>query len=59
LEQQIFKPFREKLLKLFDFDISAPQFPTHHFPAGNGDVLDIVVHRNIRLSNVILSDMLD
>jgi hypothetical protein len=26
---------------------------------GNGDVLDIVVHKNIRLSNVITSDILD
>jgi hypothetical protein len=26
---------------------------------GNGDVLDIVVHKNIRLSNVIVSDILD
>jgi hypothetical protein len=26
---------------------------------GNGDVLDIMVHKNIRLSNVIVSDILD
>jgi hypothetical protein len=26
---------------------------------GNGDVLDNVVHKNIRLSNVIVSDILD
>jgi hypothetical protein len=26
---------------------------------GNGDVLDIVVHKNMRLSNVIVSDILD
>jgi hypothetical protein len=26
---------------------------------GNGDVLDIVLHKNIRLSNVIVSDILD
>jgi hypothetical protein len=26
---------------------------------GNGDVLDIVVHKNIRLSDVIVSDILD
>jgi hypothetical protein len=26
---------------------------------GNGDVLDIVVHKNIRLSNTIVSDILD
>jgi hypothetical protein len=55
-------PSGEKLLKSFDlddFEISAPQCPTHYSPAGNGDVLDIVVHRNIRLSNVIVSDILD
>jgi hypothetical protein len=52
----------EKLLKLFDnndFEISAPQCPTHYSPGGNGEVLDIVVHKNIRLSNVIVSDILD
>jgi hypothetical protein len=56
------KPSGEKLLKLFDnndFEISAPQCPTHYSPRGNGDVLDIVVHKNIRLSNVIVSDILD
>jgi hypothetical protein len=50
----------EKLLQLFDssvFEISAPQCPTHYSPRGNGDVLDIAVHKNIRLSNV--SDILD
>jgi hypothetical protein len=44
---------------LDEFEISAPQCPTHYSPAGNGDVLDIVVHRNSRLSNVIVSDNLD
>jgi hypothetical protein len=44
---------------LSSFEISAPQYPTHSSPAGNGDVLDIVVHRNIRLSNVIVSYILD
>jgi hypothetical protein len=55
-------PSGEKLLNLFDLDdfqISAPHCPTHYSPAGNADVLDIVVHRNIRLSNVIVSDILD
>jgi hypothetical protein len=28
-------------------------------PMGNGDVLNIVVHKNIRLSDVIVSDILD
>jgi hypothetical protein len=52
----------KKLLDLFDtsdFEISAPQCPTHCSPAGNGDVLDIVVHQNVRLSEVIVSDVLD
>jgi hypothetical protein len=52
----------EKLLQLFDasdFETSAPHCPTHYSLVGNGDVLDIVVHKNIRLSNVIVSDILD
>jgi endonuclease/exonuclease/phosphatase family metal-dependent hydrolase len=52
----------ERLLSLFDanqFEISAPQCPTHYSPAGNGDMLDIVVHQNIRVSDVIVSDILD
>jgi hypothetical protein len=56
------KPSGEKLLSLYevqDFENSAPQCPIHHSPAGNGDVLDIVGHQNIRLSDVIVSDILD
>jgi hypothetical protein len=54
----------EKHLQLFDvnysyFEISASQSPTHYSPAGNGDVLDIVVHQNIRLTHVTVSDILD
>jgi hypothetical protein len=41
------------------FEISASQCPTHYAPAGKGDVLDIVVHRNVRPSEVIVSDILD
>jgi hypothetical protein len=55
-------PSGETLLQLFDaseFEISAPQCPIHYSHVGNGDVLDIVVHKNIRLSNVIVSDILD
>jgi hypothetical protein len=55
-------PSGEKLLHLFDvndFEISAPQCPTNYSPSGNGDVLDIVVHQNIRMSDVIVSDILD
>jgi hypothetical protein len=41
----------EEVLNLFakiQFEISAPECPTHS-PAANGDVLDSVVHRNIRM----------
>jgi hypothetical protein len=54
-------PSGEKLTALFDlseFEISAPQYPTHYSPAGNGDVLDIVVTK-ISVSDVIVSDSLD
>jgi hypothetical protein len=47
------------LLHIKEFEISTPQCPTHYSPAGNCDVLDIVVHKNVRLSEVIVSDVLD
>jgi hypothetical protein len=31
-----------------DFEISAPQCPTNYSAMGNEDVLDIVVHKNIK-----------
>jgi hypothetical protein len=55
-------PSGEKLLELFDsseFEISAPLCPTHYSPAGNGDLLDIVVHQNVRMTEIIVSDVLD
>jgi endonuclease/exonuclease/phosphatase family metal-dependent hydrolase len=55
-------PSGEKFMALFDFskfEISAPQCPTHYSPAGNDDVLDIGVHQNIKVSDVIVSDILD
>jgi hypothetical protein len=55
-------PSGDKLLHLFDvndFEISAPQYPTHESPSGNGDVLDIVLHQNIEVSDVIVADILD
>jgi hypothetical protein len=55
-------PSDEKLLRLFDlnlFEISAPQWPTHYSPVGNGDVLNVVVHQNIRVSDITVSDILD
>jgi hypothetical protein len=47
------------LLNINEFEISAPQCSTHYCPAGDGDVLDIVVQRNVWLSDVIVSDILD
>jgi hypothetical protein len=41
------------------FDISTPQHRAHYSPIGNSYVLDIVVHQNIRLSLVRVSDILD
>jgi hypothetical protein len=55
-------PSGVKLMALFDlsgFEISVPQCPTHYSPAGNVDMIDIVVHQNIRVSDVIVSDILD
>jgi hypothetical protein len=46
------------LFGLSEFEILAPQCPTHS-PARNGDVLDIVVYQNIRVSDVIVSDILN
>jgi hypothetical protein len=45
--------------RINEFEISAPDFPTHYSPAGNGDVLDIHVHKNIRMSEFTVSDILD
>jgi hypothetical protein len=43
------------LLHINEFEISAP----HYCPAGNGDMLDVFVHNTVRLSKVIVSDILD
>jgi hypothetical protein len=42
-----------------EFEISTPQCPTRYCHEGDGDVPDIVVHKNVRLSDVIVSDILD
>jgi hypothetical protein len=39
--------------------ISAPHCPTHYCFVGMGNMLDIVVHKNIWLSEVIVSEILD
>jgi hypothetical protein len=36
-----------------------PQYPTHYSSVGNGGMLDIVVHQNVWLSEVIAYDVLD
>jgi hypothetical protein len=45
------------ILQINEFEISASQYPTHYSPTGNGDVLDIVVYKNVRLSEFIVSDI--
>jgi hypothetical protein len=60
-DSAVSNPSGEKLMALFDLsesEISIPQCPKHYSPVGNGDVLDIVVHKNIRLSDVTVSDIL-
>jgi hypothetical protein len=52
----------KELFELFhksEFQISAKQYPTHYSLAGNVDILDIVTHKNIRLPDVSVSDILD
>jgi hypothetical protein len=51
-----------KFLDLFvncNFEISAPQDPTHFVPNVRSDVLDIVVHKDVRLSEVRFLDIMD
>jgi hypothetical protein len=60
--EQFQNPSGEKLMVLFDtneFEISVPQCPTHYSSAGNGDVVDIEVHQNIRLVDVTVCDILN
>jgi hypothetical protein len=55
-------PSGGNLAALFDskeFEVSATQCPNHYSPVGNGDVLDIVVYQNIRVSDVTVSDILE
>jgi hypothetical protein len=60
------KPFRREthlyavnLLLKNEFEISAPHCPTHYSPTGNDGMLDIVAYKNVRLSEIIVSDVLD
>jgi hypothetical protein len=54
-------PSGEKLVALYylnESEILASQCPTHISPARNGDILNIVIHQNVRLLGVIVSDVL-
>jgi hypothetical protein len=58
LNSVVSNPSGEKLLNLLhinEFQISALQCPTHYSPEGYGDVLDIVVHKNVWISEVTVS----
>jgi hypothetical protein len=62
LNSAVSNPSGEKLMALLvlsEFEILAPQCHTNYSPAGNDDVLDIVVHKNTRVSDVTVSDILD
>jgi hypothetical protein len=48
-----------RIIGTSNFEISAPQCSTHCTPHGRGDVLDIVVHHNARLSEFIVTNILD
>jgi hypothetical protein len=42
-----------------NFAISAPQQTTHFVSDGSGDVLEIVAHKDVRLSDVSVLDIMD
>lgn len=46
------------LLDNSDFQFSVPQYLTHYTAKGNGDILDILVHGNVQLSDATESDAL-
>jgi hypothetical protein len=55
---KVSNPSGLKLLEVFvssNFEISVPQCVTHYMSEGRGDILDIVVHQNVRLSEVIVT----
>jgi hypothetical protein len=51
--------FHQEWFDANEYEISAPQCPTHYSPAGNGNVLHVVVLQNIRQSGIIVSDVLN
>jgi hypothetical protein len=42
-----------------DFQMSGPQYPIHYTPQGTSGVLDIVLHKYVRLSDVSVCGILD
>jgi hypothetical protein len=46
------------LLHVNEFEIPAPKYSTHFCTLGNCDALDIVVHKNVWLPEVIVTDIL-
>jgi hypothetical protein len=46
------------LLHVNEFEILAPQCPTHYTAVENGDLLDILMHKNVLLSDIV-SGILD
>jgi hypothetical protein len=55
-------PSCENTLDLFvsnEFETSAPQCQTYYYPVGNGDVPGTVMHENVLLWDIIVSDILD
>jgi hypothetical protein len=61
-KSEVSDPSGLKFLELFvssNFEISTPQCSIHYTYDGRNDVLDIVVHQNVRLSEVIVTDILN
>jgi hypothetical protein len=59
---KVSNPSGLKLLDSFfnsNFDISASQHSTHVVSDGRGDVLDIVVHKDVRLLDIRVLDIMD
>jgi hypothetical protein len=62
LNSKVSNPWGLKLLELFVssiFETSAPQWSMHYTPDCIGDVLSIVIHQNVRLSEATVTDILD
>jgi hypothetical protein len=60
--RKVSNPSGLKVLHLFlnsNFEISVQQYSIHFVSDGRSDVLDIVVHKDVRLSEVRLLDIMD